>query len=437
MPWLLNALYLLILLFLSPWLLYRAVRTQRYRLGLRAKLLGLPGPLPVGPRRPVWFHGVSVGEVHLLRQVIARFRQRFPGWPIVVSTTTDTGLVEAQRCFADLPVFPFPFDFSWAVERTLKHINPALIVLAESELWPNFLGLARARGVPVAIINGRMSPRTFGRYRLLGGLARWLLGHIDLIAVQSEAFAASLCALGVDPGRVHVTGSVKYDGAATERNDPRTLELRRLLSLSPDQLIWVAGSTQTPEEEIALRIYQRLKPEQPRLRLVLVPRHRERFEEVARLVQAAGLPLVRRSQLGAGAGTPPADAVILLDTIGELSALWGAADLAFVGGSLDGKRGGQNMIEPAAYGAAVLFGPHVWNFRDTVSRLLEADGAVQVADARELEQLVRRLLENPHERVLLASAARRLTLSQQGATERTLGLLGQLMVNKQREKRAA
>ncbi len=419
MPWLLNAVYLLALLLLSPWLLWRALRTGRYRKGLRAKLLGLSDPLPAGA---VWFHGVSVGEVHLLRQVVAAFRRRNPDRPCVISASTDTGLEEARKCFPDLAVFPFPLDFSWTVRRSLRAVDPGLVVLAEGEIWPNFLLACRRRGVPVAVINGRMSPRSRRRYGRLAWIARPLLRSLDLLAMQTADYADAVCALGARPERVHVTGNVKYDGAGGDRSNPRTAELRQLLQVRPDDLVWIAGSTQAPEEEMAVGIYRKLRQEFPTLRLFLVPRQKDRFDEVARLLERSGIRFVRRSA-GAGLGAP----VVLVDTIGELGALWGLADVAFVGGSLDGRRGGQNMIEPAAFGAAVVFGPHVWNFADAATRLLEAGGACQVQDGAVLETVVRRLLGDHEERERQGAAAREFALAQQGATERTVALLEDLL----------
>jgi 3-deoxy-D-manno-octulosonic-acid transferase len=433
MRYLLNLLYLSVLSLLSPWLAYKALTTGKYRRGLWAKFTGTVGPLPRSARPRAWFHGVSVGEIHLLRQVIAAFRQRHPDWDCVVSTTTDTGFDEARKRFSDLPVIYWPFDFSWAVRRALRSVQPALVVLAEGEIWPNFLLVAEHQAVPVAVINGRMSPRSFARYRRLGGLVRRLLERISLFAVQTDDYADHFRRLGAPPGRVVVSGNVKYDGVQTERDNPRTQELRRLLHLRPDELVWIAGSTQAPEEEVALDIFRRARADHPHLRLILVPRQRERFDEVAALLSRSLQPFARRTQLTDGSLPTP---VVLVDTIGELSALWGLADVAFVGGSLDGQRGGQNMIEPAAYGAAVVFGPHVWNFRADAERLTRAEAALQVGDAAELEAAVRRLLGDAAERHRLGAAARRLVEQQQGATQRTVELLDQLLPAPTR-KRAA
>jgi len=214
--------------------------------------------------------------------------------------------------------------------------------------------------------------------------------------------------------------------------------MRILLGISMDAPVWVAGSTQDPEESIAIDIYRRAKARHPKLRLILVPRHPERFDDVARMLERRGLPFVRRSTLPIAMPSPPApravkegrvaeDAVILGDTMGELSAIWGLADVAFVGGSLDGKRGGQNMIEPSAYGAAVLFGPHTWNFKRTVADLLACEAAIQAQDAATLETAVLRLLDDASMRQRLGQSARAFVLSQQGATERTLDELQKLM----------
>jgi 3-deoxy-D-manno-octulosonic-acid transferase len=430
MPLVLDALYLALLLILSPWLVYKALTTGKYRRGLWAKLSGAAF-LRQGDAPCVWFHGVSVGEVHLLRQVVAAFRRRHPGWQCVVSTTTDTGFDEARKHFPELAVFFWPFDFSWAVRRGLRRVRPSLVVLAEGEMWPNFLFAAERQGVPVAVINARLSPRSFGRYRRLGGLARRLLAKVALFAAQTPDYAANLRRLGAPAGRVHVTGSVKYDGTSADRGNPKTQDLRRLLAAEEGDLVLIAGSTQAPEEEVALTVFRRLRPEFPRLRLILVPRQKDRFDEVAALLTRSGEPFARRSQLGTEYSVLSTQyPVVLVDTIGELGALWGLADVAFVGGSLDGKRGGQNMIEPAAYGSAVLFGPHVWNFRDAAARLIAAGGAVQVADADSLEAAVRRLLVDAAERGRLGAAARQFVREQQGATERTLDLLDSLLANR-------
>jgi 3-deoxy-D-manno-octulosonic-acid transferase len=446
MSCLFNFAYLLAFLVISPWLIYKAITTSKYRRGLWRKITG-QALLRDADEPCVWFHGVSVGEIHLLRQVVAAFQQKHPDWECVISTTTDTGYTEACKRFPDLHVFYWPFDFSWAVHRALQRVNPSLVVLAEGELWPNFLSAVRQRGVPVAVINGRLSPRSFRRFQAFGWLVRPLLTSIDLFAVQTEEYAVCVRRLGVPPERIFVTGSVKYDGVETDSSNPRTKELARLLAEIPHassineqaaNLVWIAGSTQAPEEKIVVEIYQKLAPDFPGLRLFLVPRQKDRFGEVARMLEHSGLPFVRRSQLPDSLAPSPrstnsSSSMILLDSIGELGALWGLADIAFAGGSLDGKRGGQNMIEPAAYGAAVIFGPHVWNFRDTADRLVAAGGAIQIQDAAELEATIRRLLVHKEDRKRLGTNARQFVLGQQGATARTIQCLDSLISTIQKQ----
>jgi len=444
MSYLLNLIYLFVLLLLSPFLVYKAIATGKYRRGFGAKFLGRvpptrpPHPRPLFPSETkcIWFHGVSVGEIHLLRQVVSKYRQRHPEHQLVISTTTDTGHDEARKCFPDLPIIYWPFDFSWAVNTALRRVQPDLVVLAESEIWPNFLWAAKKRGVKLALINGRMSPRSAGRFKKLRWLVRGLFAKFDVVAAQTAEYAGHYRELGAR--NVIVTGSVKYDGAPTDRHNAETLALREMFGIGPDDLVWVAGSTQAPEEEIVLGIYRRAAVQFPNLRLIIVPRQKDRFDDVANLLEGSGVPFVRRSALPLRSLTiPTRHQVILVDTIGELSAVWGLANIAFVGGSLDGQRGGQNMIEPAAYGAAVLFGPHTWNFKDTVARLKDGGAAVECANAADLERELLQLLGDAESRMHLGDAAKRFVQSQQGATEKTLQALDILLAHASSAARAA
>jgi 3-deoxy-D-manno-octulosonic-acid transferase len=255
----------------------------------------------------------------------------------------------------------------------------------------------------------------------LSALLRPTFQRIDLVTAQTQEYADCLRALGVRPERVHVTGSIKFDGVTTDRSNHETHQLRQLFRIADDDLVLVAGSTQDPEELAALECYQELRSEFPRLRLIVVPRHRERFDAVAQQLQQQAAELIRRSQLTASS-TVGSDAVILLDTIGELSACWGLADIALVGGSF-GTRGGQNMLEPAAYGAAVLYGPNTSNFRDIVHLLQQNNAAITVPSLDELTSTVRSLLQNQNARTELGEAARLVVESQQGALQQTVELL--------------
>jgi 3-deoxy-D-manno-octulosonic-acid transferase len=426
------------------------LRTGKYREGYREKLLGLV-PKRAGDATCVWIHAVSVGEVNLVATLLRELRSAHPDWQFVVSTTSRAGHELARKKYTDLPVFYCPLDFSWAAARAMRRVRPSLLVLAELELWPNLIAAAKRHGGHVAIINGRLSDHSFPRYRRIRPLVAHVLEQIDLIAAQNAESAARFRALGAAADRVHATGSLKYDGAQTDRNNPRTAALRQLAGFAGDDIIFLAGSTQEPEEQIAIDIFRRLSADRPRLKLVLVPRHPERFDAVARLLDESDLQWSRRTELACQPPTPPGviDAksivarfdstthskppaepaavarVLLVDTIGELSAWWGTAQIAFVGGSF-GSRGGQNMIEPAAYGAAVAFGPNTWNFRDIVASFVAAEGAVIVRDASALEAFVRRCLDDPAYAAALGRRAQQLVNSQLGATARTIDLIDAL-----------
>lgn len=430
MRWLLNAVYMLLLVSISPVITWRMLRHGRYRQGLAEKLLGRVDFRADG-RPVVWFHAVSVGEVIQLQKVVDEFRRRTQDeFQIVISTSTDTGWELVQKRFADCQKTWFPLDFSWAVNQAIRRIRPAQIVLMELELWPNFLAECHRLDVPVSIINARMSERSHRGYCRIRFLLKPLFTRLALVAAQSQTYADRLISLGATEQRTVVTGSIKFDGVETSRTNSKTENLRRIFGFKSGETVFVAGSTQGPEEQLALETWLQLRRKHSQLRLILVPRHRERFDEVAGLVTSRNLPLLRRSsaqdlsQQHAETDNKP---VILLDTIGELSACWGLADVAFVGGSF-GNRGGQNMMEPSAYGACVLFGPNTWNFRDIVERFREAEGCVQLQSSRQLTSTVDELLNDPARRHQLGRNAQKAVLQQQGATARTAELLHEVLL---------
>lgn len=426
--WTLNLLYLCVLLLAAPLVVWAAVTKGKYREGFAAKLLGrVPVRDADGPC--IWLHAVSVGEVNLLATTLAEFRRRRDDLEIVISTTTKTGYELACKKYGTShKVFYCPLDFTWATDRAMRRVRPDLLVLAELELWPNLIAAAKRRGARVAIINGRLSDNSFRGYKRLGRLVSRVLRQVDVVAAQDSATAERFGELRGSGSSlndaVHVTGSLKYDGAQTDRDNPRSVGLRQLAGYTGEHTIWLAGSTQSPEEEMAVRIYSQLHAEHPELRLILVPRHPERFDEVARMLDNSGIAWLRRSQLKHPLDTPPG--VLLVDTVGELGGWWATATVGFVGGSF-GDRGGQNMIEPAAYGVATCFGPNTRNFRDIVAALLAADGARVVGDERELASFVARCLEDPTTVRELGERARHFVAMQLGATARTVDLLETLL----------
>jgi 3-deoxy-D-manno-octulosonic-acid transferase len=422
--YLLNLIYALLLLLLSPLIAYAAWRKGKYREGFADKFLG-SAPVRDGRGRCVWLHAVSVGEVNVLAPLVAGLQARFPDCQCFVSTTTKTGYDLARRRYAELPVFYCPLDFSWAVRRAIRRVRPDVLVLAELELWPNLIRAAGEQGARVAVINGRLSDNSFRGYRRIRSLVASVLRRLDLVAAQNETYADRFRALGARADAVHNTGSLKYDGAQTDRDNPQTQSLAQAAGFHRDDIVFLAGSTGSPEERLALAAFLALAPSHPRLRLVLVPRHPDRFDEVAAMLRDRQVTFQRRSELDHD-GANPADRVLLVDAIGELGGWWGTAHIALVGGSLTG-RGGQNMIEPAAYGAAVSFGPNTWNFREIVAALLAADGAEVIHNGDELTAFVRRCLTDPVYAARLGSAAQALVRSQLGATDRTLDLLAALL----------
>jgi 3-deoxy-D-manno-octulosonic-acid transferase len=433
--WSLNAAYAAAITLASPAIAWSAWRAGKYREGYAAKLLGRV-PVRTGDRPCVWLHAVSVGEVNLVGVLIAELRQRHPNWEVVVSTTTKTGYDVAQKKYgAAHTVFYCPLDFSWAVNEAVRRVRPDLLLLAELELWPNLIDAAKRHGAKVAIVNGRLSENSYNGYRRVQPLVKRSLQQIDLLAIQDIPTRERFIDLGARRRSTQVTGSLKYDGAETNRNNRRTRELKRLAGFATTETVWLAGSTQAPEEAICLRVFREALQEHPELRLVLVPRHPERFGEVARLLSESGLDWKRRTQLSPSSPAP-SPSILLIDTVGELGAWWGAADLGFVGGSF-GSRGGQNMIEPAAYGVATCFGPNIKNFRDIVSALLNADGARVVEDEAALEAFVNACLEMPAEAKALGERARALVETQLGATARTVDAIDKLMGATARRRMAA
>ena len=418
----LDIFYYLFLILGLPYIIYRMVASGKYRTGIGQKL-GFLEPRPTSAPC-IWVHGVSVGEVLSARGLVQRLKRRFPSWEIVISTTTDTGQDVARRNYPEKRIIYYPLDFSWAVRRALSRINPQVIILVELDLWPNFLRAAKARGASIAVVNGRISQRSFRNYRRLWPFLKRAFSSIDLFAVQEETYAQRLTNLGIPKEKVVVTGTMKYDTVVTEKDEALRQKMMKILRVTKKHIVLVAGSTHESEEKDILKVYSALVKEFPELRLVIVPRHPERFDGVAQVISESGFNCLRKTQLEERkiTGALGRDQVILVDTMGELIDIYRLADLAFVGGSLIPK-GGHNMLEPAGLARPVLFGPFVFNFQDVAENLLQARAAIQVKDTSDLENSLRELLRNPEKGEQMGQAGRKLVLQMQGATERTLKLL--------------
>jgi 3-deoxy-D-manno-octulosonic-acid transferase len=404
-----------------PYWLIQMARHGKYRRGLAERLGRVPAQLrlPEG-QRAIWVHAVSVGEVLAVAGLVEELRRRSEH-RIFISTTTDTGQALARSRFGEGNVFYFPMDFGFAIRPYLRALRPEVVVIAETEFWPNFLRLARANGARIAVVNARISDRSWPRYRRFRGLMRRLLENVDLFLAQTPEDAKRLDDIGAGAERVRISGNLKFDIPAPV--PPAVVEsLRASISGCGAGPVLVCGSTVEGEEALLLKAFENILVQYARAVMILAPRHPERFPAAAALLERMSIRFWRRS---VWSGEPLAGAVLLLDTIGELAALYALADIAFVGGSLV-QRGGHNIIEPAQYGVAIVVGKHTENFRDIVS-LFRSRDAVRVAGPAELPLVFLELLANNEERVGLGQRAGETMRSQIGATSRTAGELLKLL----------
>ncbi len=423
------------LLVLIPYFLYQALAHGKYLEGLRQRLGSLP---PVSGQRPlIWLHCVSVGETQAARPLVERLRKEFPDHGLVVSTITRTGQNLAQDVFARQAdgIFYFPFDWRWSVRRALRTIRPSVVLLMETELWPNFLRECKAREIPVALVNGRISRQSFRRYSSIKFFLRRVLDSVSVAVMQSDTDARRLQDLGMRADRIRTAGNLKFDAGAIPSASEKTEEIRKRFNLQTNVPLILAASTHAPEEKIVLDTFKQLRAAQP-VRLMLAPRHPERFQEVASLVESSRLSWARRTN--APAATDADANVILLDTIGELTATYALATVVFVGGSIV-DRGGHNVLEPAAAGVPVVTGAHTHNFHAIVGLLNEASAIVQLppcdgaAAPAALAKVLNDLLANPERRTELATRATQRIAVNQGAAERTIKIITPLLSTKHRD----
>lgn len=433
-------LYSLLLTFaifaLLPLFLLDALRHGKYVAGLRERLGGVP-EVDTNGRAIIWLHCVSVGETQAARPLVQALIERFPTHALVVSTTTLTGQALAREVFRDdaIAVFYFPFDWAWSVRRSLRRIKPSLVLVMETELWPRFLRECRRTGVPVALVNGRISEKSFRGYRKLGRFIKSVTGALALAIMQTEADAERIRALGLAPERTRVSGNIKFDADTGASEGVVTNELRERFAFGDERPLIVAASTHAPEEAIMLAAFQQTCAAYEggsgkRPRLLIAPRHSERFNEVAALCEASGLSWARRSD-SLKADDSACD-VVLLDSIGELRSVYSLAALVFVGGSI-APTGGHNVLEPAAAARCIITGAHTFNFSSIMRDFLEQDALVQLpalTDAQApaaLAQTFRELLNDDERRRRTGERARAAFEQQRGATDKTIALLAPLI----------
>jgi 3-deoxy-D-manno-octulosonic-acid transferase len=416
-----SILYAIALLISSPYWLVRMLQAGKYRAGLKERLGSVPPRLKraAAPHQSIWIHAVSVGEVLAVSGLVNALRKQFPEREIYVSTTTLTGQNLAREKFGPERVFYVPLDLPFAIKPFLTAILPAMLVLAETEFWPNLLHMAKGSGCQTAVVNARISDRSLPGYKRFRFLLKAVLSDVDLFLAQTEVDRERLIAIGADAERVRVAGNLKFDVKAPAES-ALSRELRRVLQ--PNQRTLVFGSTVEGEEELLIPCFKSVLREYPRALIVLAPRHPERFDAVAEVLHSAGLSFWRRSTWS---GSALAGGVLLLDTIGELASVYSVAEITFVGGSLV-PRGGHNILEPAQFAKPILVGPHYENFREIVRTFL-ATNAVLVVNTEQLSATVLRLLQQPHEATQLGSRAFHVVEGGRGSTQRTLGAIVELL----------
>jgi 3-deoxy-D-manno-octulosonic-acid transferase len=418
----------------APWWLWRMMSTQKYREGLKERL----GEIPTSLRRMrdhsenpvIWLHAVSVGEVLAVSRLVSELDWVFAGYRLLVSTTTYTGQALARERFGASRVFYCPLDLPWAVYAYLQTLRPHLLILAETEFWPNLLSGCFHRGIPVAVVNARISDRSWPRYQMLKPLWKPLLGRLSAVLAQTETDRERLLALGCQPGRVRVAGNLKFDVRVADQTDATRL----LTRLAAGRRLLVAGSTLEGEESALLAAWPKLLEVDPELAMVLAPRHPERFSEVAGLLGRSGFPWQRRSDWPAKpvyALEPlKAGQIVLLDSIGELASIYSLASVAFVGGSLV-PAGGHNPLEPAQFAVPIVMGPSYANFR-AITDQLRAHQGVRIVDRDTLAPVLIELLTDPDRAADAGYHAKDVFDREAGATDRCLEALRALF-----EKRRA
>jgi 3-deoxy-D-manno-octulosonic-acid transferase len=417
--------YLLAFVLLSPlWLLLLLVKPA-FRAGIRDRFIPQQGGEP--SKAAVWLHGSSAGEIDLLRPLVNQIEERFPDIGIVVSAFAVSGFAFAKKAFPDHRVIYFPVDLSFIIRRFIRAVNPSLIVVVESEFWPNFFAVARSSNIPLCVLNGKMSAKSF-RSHSKTRLIPWALRKATLFAVQTGDHAERFRGLGVSAASIHVTGNMKYDlSDAADGTEERRI-LRTQYGLGDDMPVWIGGSIHRGEDEALAWAQDRLVRDEYELQLVIVPRYPADADAMVDVFRKHGLNAVRKTALTSNARAVFSDSrgVLLVDTIGDLKRYYAMSDVAYVGGSLHfrgSNKGGHNLMEPAILGIAPMFGPFNFSFEETVRALLEGGAGLQVGDQEEIYQALKRFLDNPGAAAEMGARARQVILSNRGATDLNFALI--------------
>ncbi|MEN6385281.1 MAG: 3-deoxy-D-manno-octulosonic acid transferase [Phycisphaerales bacterium] len=422
-----DLIYLLALVVISPKILYRAITQNRYRTGWNERFGNVQRNFP--GKKCVWIHAVSVGEVNATKTIVAELKKQLPDYEIIISATTDTGIEQARKTYKDLKVFFYPFDFSFIVKKAFKKLKPDICLLMELEVWPNFTSRAAKLNIPVVVVNGRISDRSFPRYKLVRFFIADTFKKVALFLSQDNTYARRFIKLGGREESTIITGSLKYDTAQVTDKVEGSEIIQQQIDIANQRLI-VAGGTGIDEEKIVIDAFKKLKEnsEFNDVRLVIVPRKPERFNEVADLILKSGFELTRYSKIKSGeqASEPNKSTVILGDTMGDLRKFYFLANVVFVGRSLV-PMGGSDMMESAAMGKCTIFGPHTFNFKETVKALLNAKGAIEIPDGKGLYETMSKCLQEPQYAEQIAQAGQKVIKENQGATQKTLSAILNLL----------
>jgi 3-deoxy-D-manno-octulosonic-acid transferase len=393
---------------------------ERFGLIPKERLSGING------QKTVWVHAVSVGETIAVKPLLKALKKSFPEIRIVLSNVTETGRSIAEKMAEVDHCIYFPFDYRFTVKRALKQVRPSLVVIVETEIWPNFLRVTQEMGIPALLVNGRISDRSFGRYLAMNNFFRPVLANLAAICMQTAEDARRIIAIGAEPERVHVTGNLKYDIPVNAPTNEKKRELRGICKIPDGIMVITAGSTHAGEEETLLSAYRQLLDGARDCFLVLAPRHPERAGEVAELIRNCGMPFTLCSALDQREGLFKPGEVLLVNTVGELMRFYAVSDLVFVGGSLV-TTGGHNILEPASLGVPVLFGPHMHNFRESATLLLACGGGRQVGNAAELTAVLQSLLDDEAKRRATGQNGMGLLLENSGATEMQMEVIKKMV----------
>ena len=422
---------LLAALILIPYYYFRGVRYRSFRHGIKERLgFFAPGQFDcLAGKQVFWIHVVSVGETRAVLPLVKALKKAYPEVALIISNVTETGHeIASQVAEVNCCLF-FPYDFSLVVRRVLRQVNPSLIIIVETEIWPNFVRLARDRKIPVILVNGRISDRSYPRYQWIKRFIRPILRQFSFFCMQTVEDGRRLRMLGAPAALVQVSGNVKFDLDISLPDHPIVVQLKKRYHLPEGELIWVAGSTHAGEEEVVVDVYQQLASRRKLLRLVLVPRHPERCSAVGKMLAGRQIPFVRCSELASMDELLAPDTVLLVDTVGELPQIYVVSDIVFVGGSLV-PVGGHNILEASAVRKPVIFGPHMQNFREISQLLLAAGGGVMVSGKSELLTVTQRLLADDTICLNMGAKGYDLIRKNVGATASTVEMIRKVLAEK-------